>query len=79
MTRDDGSLAVPVGVLLNDPGMQVIADEDVPREGAEVRRVPVLARRVDGSYVRWTARRVTVGHGEGSSGLAFDDARRRSS
>jgi hypothetical protein len=79
MTRDDGSLAVPVGVLLNDPGMQVIADEDVPREGAEVRRVPVLARRVDGSYVRWTARRVTVGRGEGSSGLAFDDARRRSS
>lgn len=79
MTRDDGSPVDPVGVLLNDPGMQVVADEDVPREGAEVRRVPMLARRVDGSYVRWTARRVTLGRGEGSSGLAFDDARRRSS
>jgi hypothetical protein len=49
----------------------------VPREGVRVRRVPALARRVDGGYVRWITRRVTVGRGEGASGLAFDTAVRR--
>ena len=37
-----------------------------------VRRVPSMTRRADGSYVRWTTRRVSVGRGEGSSQLAFD-------
>jgi len=27
---------------------------------------------VDGSYARWVSRRVSVGRGEGASGLAFD-------
>jgi hypothetical protein len=38
------------------------------------RRVPVLARRVDGGYERWTARRVNVGKGEGAGGPGFDSA-----
>jgi hypothetical protein len=51
---------------------QMVRDEEVPREGVRVRRVPTLARHIDGSYARWVMRRVTVGSGEGSSGLAFD-------
>ena len=31
-----------------------------------------LSRGIDGSYLRWITRRVTVGRGEGASGLAFD-------
>ena len=36
-----------------------------------------IQRRADGTYVRWTARRTSVGRGEGASGLAFDSAIRR--
>lgn len=79
MRRADGSLVPPVGVLLNEPGASPIADEEIPREGLRVRRVPVLARTLDGSYRRWTSRRVGAGRGEGSSGLAFDAAVRRTS
>jgi hypothetical protein len=61
-------------VLLNEPAAGLLADAEVPPEGVLVRRVPVLARRADGSYERWTARCVTVGCGEGTSGLAFDAA-----
>jgi hypothetical protein len=67
----------PVGVLLRPGEPLVLADEEVPREGVCIRRVPALARRVDGAYVRWVTRRVTVGRGEGASGLAFDTAVRR--
>jgi hypothetical protein len=77
MRRADGSLVPPVVVLLNEAGASPIADEEIPREGVRVRRVPVLARTLDGSYRRWTSRRVGVGRGEGSSGLAFDAAIRR--
>jgi hypothetical protein len=77
MRRADGTLVPPVGVLLNEPAAGLLADAEVPREGVLVRRVPVLARRADGSYERWTARRVTLGRGEGTSGLAFDAAIQR--
>jgi hypothetical protein len=63
----------PMGELLRPIPLD-IRDEEVPREGVRVRRVPVLARRSDGSYARWIARRVSVGRGEGASGLAFDSA-----
>jgi hypothetical protein len=33
---------------------------------------PVEARWVDGSRVQWWSRRTSVGHGEASSGLAYD-------
>jgi hypothetical protein len=67
----------PRGVLLRPGEPLVLADEEVPREGVRARRVAALARRVDGTYVRWTTRRVWVGRGEGASGLAFDSAIRR--
>jgi hypothetical protein len=51
-----------------------LKDEEVPREGVRVRRVVELARAVDGATLRWVARRVSIGRGEGSSGLAYDSA-----
>jgi hypothetical protein len=49
-------------------------DDRIPREGRRVVREHVLARWKDGSTHLWTARRATIGRGEGSSGLDFDDA-----
>jgi hypothetical protein len=69
-----GADVEPVGILLQ-PGAQLdVQDEEIPREGRRVQRIPVLARRVDGTYDRWIARRASVGRGEGASGLAFDSA-----
>jgi hypothetical protein len=69
-----GAEVQPRGVLLR-PGEQLdVQDEEIPREGVRVRRTPMLARRLDGTYARWIARHVSVGRGEGSSNLAFDSA-----
>ena len=59
---------------LLDPTPFNFQEEEVAREGVRVRRVASLARAEDGRYLRWIARRVSVGRGEGSSGLAFDSA-----
>lgn len=59
---------------LLDPTPFNLHEEEVAREGVRVRRVASLARAADGRYLRWIARRVSVGRGEGSSGLAFDSA-----
>ncbi|HVJ72543.1 MAG TPA: peptidoglycan-binding protein [Casimicrobiaceae bacterium] len=75
MVKDRAPI-LPRGVLLR-PTPLTIEDEELAREGVRVRRVPALARRSDGSYVRWIGRRVTVGRGEGDSGLAYDHAIRR--
>jgi peptidoglycan hydrolase-like protein with peptidoglycan-binding domain len=72
----DGAAVPPRGWLLR-PTPLTIEDEELAREGVRVRRVPALARRADGSYVRWIGRRVSVGRGEGDSGLAYDHAIRR--
>jgi hypothetical protein len=50
----------------------VIRGGELPREGLVLRRVPCVARGLDGRYHAWTARRVVIGRGEGRSGLAFD-------
>lgn len=87
-TDDDGSVTIHLvqsrlewggapatevkGTLLAEAGHQILFDAEVPRDGVRIRRVPVLARRADGTYDTWVARRVNVGRGEGSSGLAFD-------
>jgi hypothetical protein len=71
MTDHDEAL----GQLLA-PTPFTLQEEEVPREGVRVRRIPHLARAADGRRLRWTARRVGVGRGEGSSGLAFDSATR---
>jgi hypothetical protein len=69
VTADDEA----VGQLLRGKPV-TFHEEEVPREGVRVRRVPSLLRAADGSRVRWIARRVSIGHGEGSSGFAFDNA-----
>ncbi len=64
----------PIGRLL-EPGLPLaLFEEEVPRAGARVTRVPVLARWLDGTTVHWTGRRKRSGRGEGSSGLRFDSA-----
>jgi hypothetical protein len=49
-------------------------EEEVPREGLRVRRIPSIARWLDGTPYAWMSRRVNAGRGEGSSGLQFDIA-----
>ena len=67
MTNEDESM----GQLLEATPL-TLHEEEVPREGVRVRRVPALTRAAGGQYRRWISRRVSVGRGEGSSGLAFD-------
>ncbi|UXA11228.1 hypothetical protein KXD97_24790 [Mycobacterium sp. SMC-8] len=81
-----GQLALRKGALLRDgvpveavgvtlaPTPLTFPGEELPREGLHLRAVPVLARRADGTYVRWTAYRVRTGRGEASSRLAWDSA-----
>jgi hypothetical protein len=74
----DGSrrLVRAEGRLLIDPAAPtaplLIHEEEVPREGARVRRTYQSARWLDGRLVVWAGHRKNVGRGEGSSGLAFD-------
>jgi hypothetical protein len=74
MTDAAGSPVLPRGQLLRRPDLQILKNAEVPREGVLARRLPSLARRADGVYLRWTTRRVETGGGEGASGLAFDSA-----
>jgi hypothetical protein len=69
MTERDESL----GRLLH-PLPFTLKEEEVPREGVRVMRVPSLARDPAGRVLRWVARRVSVGRGEGASGLVSDEA-----
>lgn len=63
------------GVLLEpDVSPWFFHDEEVPRAGLRVRRVPSLARWLDGTTYAWLSRQVGPGRGEGSSGLQFDIA-----
>jgi hypothetical protein len=62
-----------LGALLRSTPYDLF-DEETPREGVRVRRVPVLARAADGRYLRWICRRISTGRGEGSSGLVYDAA-----
>lgn len=49
-----------------------VADESIPREGAEVTRTFRRIRWSDGSTAAWLAHRTRPGRGPGWSGLAFD-------
>jgi hypothetical protein len=81
-----GQLALRKGALLRDdqpvkavgvtlaPTPLTFPGEELPREGVHLRAVPVLARRADGTYVKWAAYRVRTGRGEASSQLAWDSA-----
>jgi hypothetical protein len=78
----------PRGRLLKiDPGAQgaalatdslAVAEEEVPRAGAIVRRSFQYARTSDGRAYLWIGRSKTTGTGESNSGLSFDSVRKRS-
>lgn len=69
----DGEEIRPLGVTLR-PRPLTFPGEEIPREGIALRALPMLARRADGRYVRWTGYRVGTGSGEASSRLAWDAA-----
>lgn len=73
----DESDVTPAGTLVPSDEHRAIESAEVPRQGVRVQRIPVVARRGDGSWAAWTSRRVLVGRGEGESGLRFDVAVRR--
>lgn len=49
-----------------------VNEEEIPSAGQRLRRVPTVARWVNGAPLAWISRRSSIGRGEGSSGLAFD-------
>ena len=66
-------------VLLRlDPDAPVAADylrleeEEVPRDGVELKRCFNYARDAQGGARLWIGRSKTTGRGEGASGLRFD-------
>jgi hypothetical protein len=66
----DAVAILPAGQLLRAGG--TLPEREVPREGRTLRRVRRQARWIDGSRVLWWSRSASVGHGEASSGLAYD-------
>jgi hypothetical protein len=49
-----------------------IEDEEVPRDGIELKRAFNYARDASGRALLWIGRSKTTGRGEGASGLSFD-------
>jgi hypothetical protein len=47
-------------------------DEEIPRGGLRVQRIPQLTRGQDGNLYVWVERRVRLGGVQGASGLQFD-------
>lgn len=75
LTRMAGSTVTqitPTGTLL-PAGDVWLHEEEVPRSGVQVVRTWQHARWHDGSRHLWRARRKLGGHGEGDSGLRFDE------
>lgn len=62
----------PKSTVLAELRGTILHEEEVPSEGVTVRRQWYLARSPDGGRHTWAARSVTVGRGEGASGLTFD-------
>ncbi len=53
-----------------------LEDEEVPRDGIELKRAFNYARDASGRALLWIGRSKTTGRGEGASGLSFDRVRR---
>jgi hypothetical protein len=51
-----------------------LPEEEIPRNGIRVRRIPCRCRWIDGSTHLWQLRRIEPGTGETSSALRFDEA-----
>ena len=68
--------ARPLGrILAGEQPLTWLYDAEVPRSGVVVSRRHSLARRPDGTYAHWIGRRVSNGHGQARSMLAYDSAR----
>jgi hypothetical protein len=81
--RLQGFMFHPRGsILRRDPNAPVktdylrIEEEEVPRDGIELKRAFNYARDARGRALLWIGRRKTTGRGEGTSGLRFDVIRR---
>ncbi len=70
----DVEISSPRSSVLQELRGRMIPEEEVPSAGVVVRRRWFLARSADGGRHAWAARSVTVGRGEGASGLRFDVA-----
>jgi hypothetical protein len=69
--NDDPQKIDPLGILLNQNG-DWLEEASVARSGVKVQLMRRRARGVDGRTYVWVGRQVTVGKGEGKSGLRFD-------
>lgn len=81
--RLQGFMFHPRGALLRlDPNAPVetdylrLEDNEVPRDGIELKRAFNYARDAQGRALLWIGRRKVTGRGEGASGLRFDVVRR---
>ena len=60
------------GKILDEPAPYFVHEEEVPRSGKIVTRTHQRTRNEKGEVINWIGRKATVGKGEGSSGLLFD-------
>jgi hypothetical protein len=76
LTQDGTARAITAQGVLLAPEVSpwYFHEEEVPRAGLRVQRLPSVARWLDGTPHAWLSRRVYPGRGEGSSGLRFDIA-----
>ncbi len=74
LTQDSTARPITAQGTLLEPDVSpwFLHEEEVPRSGARVRRIPAVARWLGGTTHVWISRRVGSGAGEGSSGLRFD-------
>jgi hypothetical protein len=73
-TMLDQTVTAQGTILAPDVHPWYFHEEEVPSAGLRVRRIPSVARWLDGTPFGWVSRRVSTGKGEGSSGLRFDIA-----
>jgi hypothetical protein len=76
LTQDGSMRPITAQGVLLEPKISpwYFHEEEVPRAGLRITRLPSVARWLDGTPYAWISRRVTAGRGEGSSGLRFDIA-----
>ncbi|QIP13527.1 hypothetical protein G8759_13285 [Spirosoma aureum] len=70
--RMPDSAALFKGEILDETAPYFIHEEEVPRSGKLITRTYQRTRTPAGNVALWVGRKVTVGRGEGSSGLGFD-------
>jgi hypothetical protein len=76
LTQDGTQRPITAQGVLLEPEVSpwFFHEEEVPRAGLRLTRVPSVARWLDGAAYAWISRRAGAGAGEGSSGLRFDIA-----